>query len=472
MQAQSSPSSSNIQESIQAVRRRLWLLLLKAFGMVILLLLLFTLSITLLFLSTNNRYNPFYTSPLVWLLKTYYQAHQSWEDVELLFKGNGSLQSAYLINEWQRIILLDQQSRVVADQGRIDTPLVGTYYPYPAGKQVTRLEVDGRLIGMIILERSLITMPLRLALQSLSPILPLSVVLGLLTLVTGMLLMRRVVDPLSEVIAAAACVASGDLSTRVALHKHRDDLYALSSSFNQMADSLERSDQQRRAMLADVAHELRTPLSILRGRMEGILDGVYPADEPHIAAALEEVYLLQRLVEDLRTLTLAEARQLPLEIVPFDLAFLASRTVANFSAEADELGIQLDIRLPAAPGSSEKGSLALGDPQRVEQVIGNLVGNALRYVPGGGKVQVELEDQPGKLRLSVRDNGPGVPDPELPFIFDRFWRGEKARSRAAGGAGLGLSIARQLIMAMGGNVGARNLPGGGFEVWFEIPAVK
>jgi two-component system OmpR family sensor kinase/two-component system sensor histidine kinase BaeS len=464
-------SSLNIQESITAVRRRLWLLLLKAFGLVVLLFLFLTLSTTLIFLSTENRYNPYFTNSLNDLLITYFQGHQNWEGVQTLFDSQSSLGSTFLLNEWQRIILLDKDGRVVVDQGSIESPLVGQIYPGMSEKQTTSLMIKEELIGSIVFEKSMISMPLRFALQSLAPIIPLSFVLGLLTLVTGLLLMRRVVDPLSEVIAAAACVASGDLSTRVALHRRKDDIYALSSSFNRMADSLERSDQQRRSMLADVAHELRTPLSILRGRLEGILDGIYPSDEQHIATALEEVYLLERLVEDLRLLTLAEAHQLPLELIQFDLSSLAEKTITTFSAESDELKITLSFSRPGEM-SDRKDWMVTGDPQRIEQVIGNLIGNALRYVPGGGLVTINLSQHSDVIRLIVSDNGPGVPEKELPFVFDRFWRGEKARNRTSGGAGLGLAIARQLVVSMGGEIGARNREGGGFEVWFELPAVK
>ena len=146
-----------------------------------------------------------------------------------------------------------------------------------------------------------------------------SILLGILTLIIGLLLMRRMINPLAEVIAAAQAVSQGDLTARVPVRTQNDDLSALSDHFNHMANELERSDNQRRNMLADIAHELRTPITILRGRLEGILDGVYPADEAHIAPALEETYLLERLVEDLRLLALAEANQLRFELKPVRL---------------------------------------------------------------------------------------------------------------------------------------------------------
>jgi signal transduction histidine kinase len=304
-------------------------------------------------------------------------------------------------------------------------------------------------------------------LEILPPIGAISLVLGILTLVIGLLLMRRVVHPLSEVIAAAGAVSKGDLSARVPLHRHRDDLHALSESFNQMAGSLQRSDQQRREMLADIAHELRTPLTILRGRLEGIMDGVYPHDEAHIATALEEVYLLDRLVNDLRTLTQAEARQLHLEHLSFDLYKLAEKVVSTFDPEADELGLSLNL----APSMGASFS-ALGDPQRVEQVIGNLVGNALQYVPEGGLVEVRIGLVESMARLTVIDNGPGVAAEDLEFLFDRFWRAERSRCRDSGGVGLGLAISKQLVEAIGGEIGARNVETGGLEIWFTLPAAS
>jgi signal transduction histidine kinase len=229
-----------------------------------------------------------------------------------------------------------------------------------------------------------------------------------------------------------------------------------------MASSLERNDRERRDMLADIAHELRTPLTIIRGRLEGIVDGVYPADDSQVSLALEQTYLLERLVDDLRLLTLAETRQLHFEKKPVDLAKLAEHTVDLFSAEAREKNISLFL---------EKGNgdftIEL-DPQRTEQIVGNLIGNALRYIPEDGKIWVTLEKTAESICLCVNDNGRGVSDEDLPFLFDRFWRKDKSRTRASGGTGLGLAIAKQLIEAQGGTIEARNLPQGGLQVTVRI----
>jgi signal transduction histidine kinase len=312
----------------------------------------------------------------------------------------------------------------------------------------------------------------------LAPVALISIFLAVLTIVIGILLVRRMVNPLAQVIAAARAVAGGDLSTRVSV-SGPDDLRALSDSFNHMAATLERNDHERRDMLADIAHELRTPLTIMRGRLEGIVDGIYPANAEHITPALEETYLLERLVEDLRLLTLAESRQLHFEKSDVNLNDLARHMIDMFQAEAEEKHISLSARLP------DVDVVIIADHQRTEQVVGNLVANAIRYTPEGGSVWITVETDDGRWTvddrstvhrprstvLSVNDNGPGVPPEDLPRIFNRFWREEKSRSRASGGVGLGLAIARQLLEAQGGQISAQNLPGGGLQVKCEFLTV-
>jgi signal transduction histidine kinase len=231
-----------------------------------------------------------------------------------------------------------------------------------------------------------------------------------------------------------------------------------------MADALERNDRERRDMLADIAHELRTPLTVMRGRLEGIMDGVYPADESSIGPALEEAYLLERLVDDLRLLTLAESHQLTFEKHELDLIEIARRSISMFQAEADEKKISLELV------TSLEKALIIADPLRTEQVIGNLLSNALRYVPEGGRLWVEIVQKGDEVAISINDNGPGIPEADLPFIFNRFWRGEKSRSRVSGGAGLGLAIAKLLVEGQEGKITARSVPEGGLQVYVAFKA--
>jgi signal transduction histidine kinase len=321
------------------------------------------------------------------------------------------------------------------------------------------LQVKNQAVGRLIFHFN----PLQVFLPIMQPFIIIAILLGVLALFIALLLVGRLVRPLAEVIAAARLVSAGNLAARVKT-RGPSDLRVLSDSFNQMAESLERNDREQRELLAIIAHELRTPLSVLRGRLEGIVDGIYPADDAHIAGALEETYLLGRLVEDLRLLALAEARQLHFDRKPVDLGDLAGRAVELFEAEAGEKQIHLKL-------SAESGlPLVDADPQRMEQAIGNLIGNALRYIPMGGQVEVSVRQVAGQIEVSVSDNGPGVASDDLPQIFDRFWRSDSARTRESGGSGLGLAIAKELIEAQGGQITARNLPEGGLQVVISLGA--
>jgi two-component system OmpR family sensor kinase/two-component system sensor histidine kinase BaeS len=279
----------------------------------------------------------------------------------------------------------------------------------------------------------------------------------LFVVVIAFLLTRRFVNPLADVIYAARAVADGKLNTRISTAGPQE-LRSLSESFNEMASSLERNDRERRDMLADIAHELRTPLTVIRGRLEGIVDGIYTAGGEQVSIALNQTYLLERLVDDLRLLTLAETRQLRFENQSIDLARLIRHSIEMFSAEAREKNISL-----ALEKQGDDFTLEL-DAQRTEQVIGNLIGNALRHTPEGSRVWLTLASSPESVRVSVNDNGAGVPDADLPFLFDRFWRKDKSRARASGGTGLGLAIAKQLVEAQGGTISAQNLMDGGLQV--------
>ena len=319
------------------------------------------------------------------------------------------------------------------------------------------------MIGSIVRDLKALPHPLRLSISVIYPVAEVSLFLWLLAIVIGILLTRRVVNPIAEVIAAAEKVSHGDLSVRIKMKKGNDDLSALVEHFNDMTQALERNDNERRQLLADVAHELRTPLSVLRGRLEGIVDGVYPVNEANIAPVLEETYLLERIVDDLRLLTLAETRQLRFEPREVDLADLLVRIVAVFKPQAVEKGIDLRLQInPPLP-------MVWIDSQRLEQVIGNIIDNAMRYSNENGTVIVTADTAPEGALISIADNGAGVPDEEVERIFDRFWRSEKSRTRANGGAGLGLAIAKQLIEAQGGKIGAENQPTGGLKIWFILP---
>jgi signal transduction histidine kinase len=239
----------------------------------------------------------------------------------------------------------------------------------------------------------------------------------------------------------------------------------LARSFNRMVGELERSDQQRRNLTADVAHELRTPLHIIQGNLEGVLDDVYEPTDEHIQTTLEETQQLSRLVEDLRTLSLAEAGQLPLVWESVDVAELLTDVCTSFSGQAEAAGIALSIEV------GKNLPTITGDVGRLDQVLGNLIANAVRHTPAGGSITLEAEAiRGGGARIRVRDTGEGISADDLPYVFDRFWKGDRSRTRASGaGSGLGLAIARQLVNAHGGTICVESELGKGSTFTIELP---
>ncbi|MCP4143146.1 MAG: HAMP domain-containing histidine kinase [Chloroflexi bacterium] len=256
---------------------------------------------------------------------------------------------------------------------------------------------------------------------------------------------RRLGTPLANVMNAADAVAEGDLSVRVP-ERGPSEFRRLSESFNRMVDELASADQQRRNMTADVAHELRTPIHILRGNLEGLLDGVYEATPEQIGSMLEEIRLLSRLVDDLQTISLAEAGQLPLNFEQVNIAELLADVQTSFSGQAEEKGVDLTVNVDDADLTVN------ADAGRLDQVLGNLVGNGLRYAPAETCLCLQAESSPEHVRLRIRDEGQGIPPEDIPFIFDRFYRADKSRARKEGGSGLGLAIAKQLIQLHGGTI--------------------
>ena len=279
---------------------------------------------------------------------------------------------------------------------------------------------------------------------------------------------RSIATPLADVMAAADAVADGDLTVRVT-EEGRDNQFAqLARSFNRMTAELERSDEMRRSLTADVAHELRTPLHIIQGNLEGVLDGIYDPSEEHIEATLDETRMLARLVDDLHTLSQAEAGQLSLFIETVDVAELLADVQTSFSGQAAVKEIDLSVIIEGDPA----GLVVSGDVDRLDQVLSNLVINALRYTPGGGRVTLQAGREDGNVQIVVADTGEGITAEALPYVFERFWRGDLSRTHVDGaGAGLGLAIARQLVDAHGGTITATSEPGVGTRFTIALPAL-
>jgi signal transduction histidine kinase len=293
----------------------------------------------------------------------------------------------------------------------------------------------------------------------------LSLALPLLAAALARRAFQDIATPLADVMSAADAVAEGDLSVRIPA-RGPHEFGRLARSFNRMVAELERSDQQRRNLTADVAHELRTPLHIIQGNLEGVLDGVYQSTTDHIGATLEETRLLTRLVEDLRTLSLAEAGQLVLVQERVDVAELLADVGTSFSGQAEAAGIDLRVEIVGGPSDLT----ITGDAGRLDQVLSNLMANAVRYTHSGGNITLRAEPLNDGIRIIVRDTGEGIPAEDVPYVFDRFWRGDRSRSRAGGtGSGLGLAIARQLVQAHGGWIEIESELGEGTTFTIELP---
>ncbi len=293
------------------------------------------------------------------------------------------------------------------------------------------------------------------------PSVALSAFLALLVLVVvvGGLrrLLRGTAAPVGDLVEAAGRVEAGEIGTQVEV-RGPSEVRTLARAFNAMSTRLEETDASRRRLLADVSHELRTPLTVMQGTLEGILDGLYPADEAHLVPVLEETRVLARLIDDLRTLSLSEAGVLRLHREPTDLARLIQEVVAGHRAAADDVGVAIIVE---APGDLRPLEV---DPSRIRQVIGNLVANALRFTPAGGRVSVDAGQDAHETWVRVQDTGPGIDPESLEHVFDRFYR-----SPGSPGTGLGLPIARNLVRAHGGQISINSTLGGGTEVRFTLP---
>ena len=278
-----------------------------------------------------------------------------------------------------------------------------------------------------------------------------------MTLLLCALLAATIVVPLRRLSAAAVRAGEGDLAARVPQGR-RDEIGHLARAFNQMADRRQQLEESRRRMVSDVSHELRTPLANVRGWVEAARDGVVEPDRALMDSLLEESLHLQRLVDDLHDLALADAGELRLEPEPIDLEAFLAQVATAFGAAARAGGITLAVEC-------EPGAGVVADPVRLRQAVVNLVANALRHTPPGGRVV--LVGAPGSLR--VRDDGEGIAAEELPHVFDRFRRVDPSRTRATGGSGLGLAIVRQIAEAHGGTASATSRPGVGTEVVLALP---
>jgi signal transduction histidine kinase len=286
-----------------------------------------------------------------------------------------------------------------------------------------------------------------------------------LAVFAGSLLVLQITSPVKRLSSASSRVAAGDFSVRVD-SAGKDEIGNLTRQFNKMAESLQRAEASRKRMIADSAHELRTPVSLIQGKLEMILDGVYTADREHLTDILEETRVLSRLIGELQDLADADAGGLLLKRENFDLRDVIGRAAAMHQQEIEAAG----VRLEAAAGTEELP--IFGDRQKLYQVLTNLLTNALRHTSEGGTIRIASgteEKKKEKIRISVYNSGPRIPEDKLEAVFERFYRLDSARNREHGGKGLGLAISKAIVEAHGGRIWAENVPAGGVRFTAELP---
>jgi signal transduction histidine kinase len=431
-------------------------------------------------------------SRLVATLEDYYQAHNSWQGVETLLRftdeqghgmGGSGRQGMMQTMMSQNLSLADAQGNWVADS---NGPQSSGQMTEDEKAVAITLHVQNQTVGYLLAEGGmsfnradeslLVSRLTRAALLA-------GLAAGLFSLLLALVLAYTLIRPVRELTMAAELLGQGDLSQRVRISGD-DDLATLGKTFNHMAGALQKVAENRRAMTADIAHELRNPLAVQLANLEALQDGLYPLTPLSLAPILEQNHLLTRLVDDLRTLALADSGELKLERIPTDLPALVTRVVERFKAQATvrQIGIRImGVGMQGDSGGGVPGGMqaeahgnhpgweVMVDPMRVEQILNNLLSNALRYTTEGGKIDIGLSRAPDAIQLTVHDNGPGIPVKALPYVFERFYRADRSRSRAEGGAGLGLAIARHLAEAHGGSLSAANDPDGGALFTLSFP---
>lgn len=425
---------------------------------------------------------------IVVALTEYYETNGSWDGAQS-FVRRTSFQAE------RDIIVLDVEGEVVADStvrngrrggregpGRSffdhrDHPVPPEYFVpiFAGGSQIGSVAVAARGRGGFV-------HPLHLHLDGDSPpgaeppltrfaeaVTRTLIIAGLLAGGVGILLVilmsRRMLASISSLTAAARGLGGGDLASRASV-KGNDEIAELGRTFNSMADALEESERQRRTMVSDVAHELRTPLSNIQGHIEALQDGLLEPDAATLDTVHRQALHLNRLVDDLRLLAETEARELRLESALTSVGGIVERVAASFKPRAEAESVRLDTAI-----EETLPTLNL-DRVRIEQVLANLIDNAIRHTPAGGSVVVTASQGVGSVRVDVADTGPGIPSEALPHVFDRLYRVDPSRERGTGGSGLGLTISRQLVEAHGGNIWAESEEGSGSRFGFDLPITE
>jgi len=390
-------------------------------------------------------------------LSRYYQLQRSWEGIQPFVEQWGNLYGWQIIlTDTQGMVVADSQGELLGEQyhpdspGRLVSPPwgegdIGTLYfsRGAPGVDIASLSILYNAVGRFFLWGGLVAVAIALLLT--------------------FFLSRLILAPVKALTSAAERVGRGDFSQRVKT-KDKGELGDLAQAFNSMSNDLERAEKLRQNMVADIAHELRTPLSNVQGYLEALRDGVIKPDAETIRSLSEEATLLSRLVDDLQELSLAEAGELKLNCQTENIAELINQTVTAVRGQPAAKKISVSIDLP------DKLPPVNIDSHRISQVLRNLLENAVAHTAKGGSITVAAKQQGNWVEVSVTDNGEGIPAEDLPNIFERFYRVDKSRARATGGSGLGLTIAKRLVEAHGGKIEAQSELGKGSRFTFTLPA--
>ena len=387
-----------------------------------------------------------------------YEAEGSWEDVDTAIADFYS----------PRNFIVVRQDNVIVLPG-LGLPL-GQRIPREQGEGRIAIRANGERVGYLVSFQPSRRNPLPPNNDNILKSINRNIILGaiaalVISSAVGVLGARQITKPIVELTAASQNIAAGDLSQQVTVRSN-DEIGQLANSFNKMSSDLVESQKQRRQMTADIAHDLRTPLSLILGHAEAIEDGVLPPTPETLHIIHDEAQRLNHLIEDLRTLTLADTGTLTLEkqrVKPVDLI---KRAGSAHRPLAQEKNIEMKISAEESLPEIEV------DPRRIGQVLDNLVSNAIRYTPQGEKIWLRVKHQQDGLCFSIQDSGPGIPESDIAHIFDRFYRADKSRNRDEGGSGLGLAIAKSLIVQHNGRIWAESQVGHGTNFQFILPTAS
>lgn len=404
-----------------------------------------------------ERRSPLDDRRLAFFLARTYDRTKSWDGIQSEIAQLAQMSG-------QRVVVADGKQKIVADSdNRLIGKIVDPKWPPPSAALVS----GGTLVGALYLDpmsRAERADTAFLAAVNRSVLVG-ALIAGLAALAVTLALSSRILRPVERLTEAAQRMEKGDLTVRVPVTSE-DEIGQLAHAFNSMAGSLAQQEQLRRNMVTDVAHELRTPLTNLRGYLEAARDDLVPSDAALVDNLYEETMLLSRLVADLQELAQAEAGQLALLGQPASLAGIVEQAVTILRPQANAKDLMLSIDLPDNLPPVDV------DPERVGQVLRNLLNNAVAHTPQGGEVAVAARSGDREVAVSVRDTGTGIAAEHLPYVFDRFYRADKSRARQTGGAGLGLAIAKQLVIAHGGSIKVESAPGQGTTFTFTLPVAQ